>query len=149
MARVRIVAHSMHESEKDAALAACDRAELQGQIVVGDIDENDISGLENKGLFVQRVGAPTPPAEHGRLGATRLAPPAVRELLFGASARRRPLPSMGPSPTPAEIDVYLVDLDGPLLEPARRQLDALAVPLLEKVGPFRWTVRARLESVPA
>jgi hypothetical protein len=53
MARRRIIAHFMHEPERDAALALCQNTEVQGHLVVGDIEEDEIPRLREAGVFVQ------------------------------------------------------------------------------------------------
>ena len=154
MGQVRIIAHFMHEPERDAALAACDKAELQGRIVVGEIDEDDIPDLQEKGLFVQRVGtvaeSRTVRGGGGGVGQGQSAPapPPASNVLFGSRVRGSVAP-VGPAPTPAPVDVYVVSLDGPLLERARDAVADLGVEILEKVEPFSYTVRAELGKVPA
>jgi serine protease AprX len=139
MALRRIIAHFMHEPERDAALELCQNTEVQGHLVVGDIEEDEIPRLRQAGVFVQLAEplAEAPPS--------LLPPPTV----LGARPTdedARAVPDLGP---PADVDVYVLRLDGPLLDGWREQLEALSVELLEHLQGGRFSARIPIASVPA
>jgi hypothetical protein len=53
IAKKRVIAYFMHETEKEAAVRELASAEVTDSFVVGDIEEEEIASLHSQGLIVQ------------------------------------------------------------------------------------------------
>ncbi len=123
MATKRIIAHFMHETERDAALEALSSAERTDSYVIGNIDETQIPALEARGLLVEEVR---------RAAVSPLSDLSEALSTFSKKAL--------PESAALEVDlegpgIYTVSLDGPLLPAWRERLLALGVTLTEVIGP--------------
>jgi hypothetical protein len=130
----------MHETERDAVLPLFQQPLVSGKIVIGEIEEADITKLQDRGFLVSRVDRPT---ERG-VTAAGFAPKALGpelELKVGEA------PTL-PQATPQPVDVFVVDTTGPLLEDWRKQLIAAGAELLEYLQAYRYLVRLRLAKLP-
>jgi serine protease AprX len=135
MAKKRVIAHFMHEIEEAAALAALANAQQTESYVLGEIDEAKIAALRKKGLIVQVLeDVPEPETP----GMDKEAAPGVR-----VHRRQHEPSSKAAEPTVDETGpaFYLIQLQGPLLEQWRKELDALKVRLLEYVPHNHYTAR--------
>jgi len=133
MAKKRVIAHFMHESEQYEAMQSLGDAESTGSYVMGEIEESEIPQLEQKGLIVQSLD-PQPAAAE--------TPGTDWDLRAVAPAA----PAAGAAPRDAEVDTsgpnfYLVALSAPLLESSRLELEQLGVELLERIPPSSYTAR--------
>lgn len=136
MARKRIIAHFMHEAEAAAAHERMPAAYGTESYLLGEIDEDDIPGLEEQGLIVQ-VLEDEPEAETPG-GESHPLPGVLRTALRRASS------ITGDVAIPADMgapNFYCISLRGPLLEEWRQQLDQLGVDLLEHMPHDNYTAR--------
>jgi serine protease AprX len=141
LAAKRIIAYYMHETERDEAKTIMPQSEVTESFLLGDIDETAIPQLQQKGLIVQ-VLDDKPTAE---------TPGREPEISVGVRSRGIRL---GPSPPTSEHvgpveqpvnqnkpNFYLIQLNGPLLEQWRQQLENLDVKVLEYVPYNNYTVK--------
>lgn len=148
MAMRRVVAQYIHDEERDAAMEVLDHSEAQGHVIVGEVDEDRLEELRDTGVFVTladqpaeslAVPYPRPADRRGARGARPL------EALPGA-AWAGAVPAV--PPTPADVDVWVVQLVGPLLDGWRRDLEGAGAELIECLDLQRYSVRLQLEQVP-
>ncbi len=146
MAIKKIIAFYMHEDERATAQRLMPAAMMTDSFATGEVDESKIPEMEQAGILVQTQPTPAPaapmqiPKPGGVLGKG-----------FGI-APRSPLTRSSPPPTdaigPAPIDYYVVNLQGPLLEPWRDQLGAMGVELLELIPNQGYKARLKSAQVP-
>lgn len=162
MAVKRVIAHYMHEVERDAALQLVQDPHPTDSFVMGTLDDAGIKSLEAAGLVVQIL------EESGRPAFARAAAPADAPLAAGAPITIGPLggdeitvegggnfevlnalPPPGPvgfgppaGLAPEEPSSFLVSIDGPLLEEWRQQLEATGAQLGERVAGSSYIVAA-------
>jgi hypothetical protein len=129
MAEKRVIVHFMHEYEMDEAYQKVKDAQGTESYVIGDVEESDIPGLEQKGLIVQTLEEQ--PAAEETPGS---APPlrGIRDL---------PRITAAPSIDDSGPNFYLVALSAPLIEECRTELDRLGVELIERIPPSSYTAR--------
>jgi serine protease AprX len=147
MAMRRVVAQYIHDEERDAAMEVLDHSEAQGHVIVGEVDEDRLEELRDTGVFVTLADQPAEslavqhlrPADRGARGARPL------EALPGAAWAGAG--QAGP-PTPADVDVWVVQLVGPLLDGWRRDLEGAGAELIECLDLQRYSIRLQLEQVP-
>ncbi|MGD2249324.1 MAG: S8 family serine peptidase [Candidatus Methanofastidiosia archaeon] len=139
MTKKRIIAHFMHGKEADAAREKMTHVEETESFLIGEIEEEDIVVLEQKGLIIQ-VLKEMPTIE--TMGSES-------ELGFGIKTHRRgPKPSeIVPEPKEVTENVYLIQLWAPLIEKWRKQFDELGVSLLEYVPGFAYTAKLTFDQV--
>lgn len=145
MAIKRIIAHCMHEAEMGAAQEVIIDGETTESYVLGEIEENDIKGLQDKGVIVQ-VLEDKPEVEMPGGGSESLSGVLRRgirsDVSFGAGAVSAPTPPPGDT-------FYLVRLKGPLLEQWKSQIKELNVRLLEYLPQYTYTAKLSLSQVSA
>jgi serine protease AprX len=143
MARTQIVAQFMHDDEREVATSRMDSPTVEGKLVVGEIEEAEIPTLEEAGLLVQRVDHAEAPLSGSIPGV------APRAVLRGAGPRATAADlGFDAPPTPAAVDVYVVELAGPLLRSWREGLQSAGCELLEYLQHHRYTARLALADVP-
>ena len=149
MALRRVIAQYMHDSERDAALALCDTAEVQGHVIVGEVEEDRLQELQDTGVFV--TVADEPPESVDSPAGTFAPPPRAPELgLSGAPTRgARPPVALDERPTPAPVDIWVVQLAGPILDRWREALADAGCELIERLEGHQFSARLQLEAVPA
>lgn len=136
MAKKRIVAHFMHEEERQAAKKKMNKIEETESYLLGEVEESDIPELQKKGLIIQaieeekRTDRPTPLLRTRRRGT------------------RQP-PSSAPVVDMDKPNFYLLTLRGPLLSKWRKQLTELEIELLESVAKNVYSVKLDPEQVTA
>ena len=130
MAIRKVLAHFMHESEREAARRALRDAYVTESYVLGDCDEADIPGLEAQGLIVEILDVPAAEPAEGS-GAPS------EEQSHGLES----LESMGADEVLRETSYYLVQLPGPLLEEWRRRLQDDGREVLESMPGYAYLVR--------
>ncbi len=137
MALKRVFAYYTEEKEQRATEALLQSAEITDSFAVGDIDENDIEKLRSAGVIVREPTTPKAAVEAGG--------PMMREssLSFGIGAGGAPA-AVFDEALPAEVDWYVIQLRGPLLEAHRTQLAALGVELTQALSDDAY--KARLSS---
>ncbi len=138
----KVVAHFMHENEREEARQRLHNTEETESFVLGSIDDSEIEALKGQGLIVQVLDDEPQEETHGRVRGAIAADPEM--VPFGAGAPGRA--DLYPREPNVEIDetranFYLLRLDGPLLEPWREELGARGVTLLERVPPASFTAR--------
>ncbi len=131
MAKVRVCAYFMHETEKAAAEAIVGAAEMTDGFVSGEVEEADIEKLRKAGLIVQEKTAPRPMLESRIASWSPLA----------AARRARDVARIDAEAIPAKVDFYKVALAGPLLEGWRSALSQQGVDLLEADPAGAYKVR--------
>src|SRR5262245_43445822 len=127
MATKRILAHFMHESERDAALPLINQPKITESYILGEIDEDKIPNLRQQGLIVQVLN-PTEVTTRG--GETRSA---RRGISPGSTTRG--------AAEPNRPDFYVIQLQGPLLEDWRQRLGSERVALLSYVPDNSYIAR--------
>jgi serine protease AprX len=134
MARKRVIAHYMHETERHAALQRIPQGEVTESYVLGDVEESDIANLRSQGLVVQILdedplvetpGGPAQPAPMVRRGS-------VAHIRATAAAA---------APATVADNFYIVQMRGPLLESWKAQLAQLKVRLLEHMSGRAYTAK--------
>jgi subtilisin family serine protease len=140
----RIIAQFMHDTELVEARKLVPDGTVEGRLIIGDADDSAIQGLRDAGLFVQTVdpeptggiaGLVAPPVNVFNLGGDRVSP-IQRDDLDGAV-------------TPADEDVYVIGLLGPLLPAWSTDLQKASAHLLERVGDQTYTARISRDEVPS
>lgn len=150
MARKRVIAYFMHETECAAAEQEMSSTDKTESYVVGDIDEDRVEALRTKGLIVQElqpVAQAGPVAFEDLHGSRRAAArerSGVQALAFAGAAAG--VEEIGPDMTKAQY--FLLWLAGPLLESTRANLAALGVELLEAFPTGGYKVHLEPEQVP-
>jgi serine protease AprX len=140
MASRRVIAHYMHESERDDALSRLSSSQDTGAYVVGQGDDDAIATLKKSGLIVEDVQE-VPPLRASEMFTALVGPKRVRlrEMRPPAGAAFEATTAAAPT----DRIFYYVQLKGPLIEPWRSRLESYGVRLLEKY-PNR-VYKARLD----
>lgn len=130
----KIIAHFMHEYERDTAKNLITKFEETDSYLVAKVDEDKILELEKAGLIVEIIEE-QPPEE---------TPGGDWEVLPGVRRVSGVQPSLRGGLEELNIDlskpnIYLIQLQGPLLESWRDQLKALGVELLEFIPRNSYT----------
>jgi serine protease AprX len=133
MAKVTIIAHVMHESERIAAekTAKWENMHATDAFVMGDVNEDDIPKLEEHGIIVQRVPSPAEIKTKVRAVAKKL-----RRIPKAASATEVFEKGVGYlesiSDTAKGRQGYLrVEMKGPLLQEMKNDLRKLGAKIIE------------------
>ncbi|PWW25191.1 subtilase family protein [Geodermatophilus normandii] len=144
MVTKRVTAHYMHEEELQAALAVLGHPQVQGRVIVGEVDDTRLAELRDTGVFVTVVDEDpqVPGPARGRRGEPGLSSGGGRR-----GARPSPIP-VAPA-VPADLDVWVLRLAGPLLDPWRQSLEHAGVELIERLRPDSYSAWVRLSAVPA
>jgi serine protease AprX len=139
MAIKRVIAHFMHEPERDAALQLLSQTEETESFVVGSADDTQIVALREKGLIVEEIPVSEPPAED------------ITTRGAGSFSLGRPRGGFveNVDDAPREIDFYKVYLNGPLLESQRERLRVLDVNPIEFFPPNSFSARLSIAQVQA
>jgi hypothetical protein len=128
----RVIAFTMHEHEMAAARAAMPTGEATDGFVLGDLDDDEIAALRDKGLVVQELAGAAP-------GRPAPAVPFPR----GFAVAETVLPAGSPSP------IQRLILKGPLMASWRAELERLGVEILEALPGFALRVRVPPASLAA
>jgi serine protease AprX len=139
MAKKRIIAYFMHESEQLAAAQLMPGAKITDSFAIGEIDENDENTLRREGLIIQEEPL-APPSPIGSRSFS-LETPAAASLLKDTWIDTLQ------NATPSLVDYYVIRLRGPILEEWRQQLDATNVILLEWIPDRGYKARLRMDQV--
>lgn len=137
MAKQRIIAYYMHESEAAAAAEIMQNAQPTESFMIGDVEEADLPRLKAAGCIVQNLDEPERPALIESPAA------AVRSAGPGPGVGRRPLggPEISLAFSGARPNYYRLALAGPLLEQWRTELDRLGVRIVSSLPGFAITAR--------
>ncbi len=135
MAKRRVVAYYMHESERAAAEAALGTDESTDSFAAGEADDGGIARLRAAGLIVQEV--PEPAAAPAAEERSPIAGPFAFGIAPGGAGATAALDDA----VPAEVDWYVVRLRGPLLEGQHARLAALGVDLARARGQNAYEAR--------
>jgi subtilisin family serine protease len=148
MARIKIIAHTMHERELAQALDLCENTVVQGRLVLGDIDEDRVPELETAGVVLEVVEPARPETVEPVAPADDFSfapPPAMSD----ATAEPDLEEALATPGAPADFDFYLIELAGPLLDAWQADLAAAGAQIIERVQLNAYTVRLELAEVPA
>lgn len=138
MAKKRVIAYFMHETEQLAATRLMPGAEITDSFAIGEIDEKDENTLRGAGLVIQEE--PLPPA--AIVSPTfSLRTAAVASVLKDTS-----LDALQDA-TPALIDYYVIRLRGPILEDWRQKLGAMNVTLLEWIPDRGYKAKLKMDQI--
>lgn len=144
MARKRVIAYAMHETEIGAAKNTMQPISVTESFVVGDADDAEIAAMQQQGLIVEVVGDPTAEQLEGTTAAEGPAPGGAAPS-FGVGAGPPPPP---PPPGPiGQPDYYLLWINGPMLKEWQDQLDAMGLTLLERYPSGATKVQLRPDQV--
>lgn len=137
----KIIAHFMHEKERDAARQKMKQIDETESYLLGEIDEGEIKGLEGQGIIVQRIEEKEEPETPGRV------PRPVRGPEPRLAREARPAMAAGPTVDRAKQNFYLIRIKGPLLEKWRQELKGCGVQLLEYIQKNNYTAKLTPEQV--
>ncbi|MGH9875830.1 MAG: S8 family serine peptidase [Pyrinomonadaceae bacterium] len=145
MARKRVIAHFMHEYERGDVLSQLSQTIVTDGFAIGDIDEDQISDLEKKGIIFQEFEQKSQPS---------LVDAAAEERVMTMSLLPTTLipESVPPVESPSSINTYYLTLDGPLLAQWRSELEGLEVAFRVTLPNYQWVTRipvARVAEVQA
>jgi len=141
MAKQRVIAYFMHESERQSAEQAMTSAEVTDSFAIGDMEDADIAKLNEQNIRVNPVLLPSESEEGEALALTGVS---TLGFVTGASAV-----AAFDDAVPKPVDFYTVQLKGPLMEKWRRQLDSAGVRLLERDKWGRYKARLTAQQVSA
>lgn len=138
MAKKRVIAYYMDDSEAAAAGRIMENVQTTESFMIGDVEESDLPRLKESGCIVQSVGEPERPSLVDRARA------AVESV--GPRAGTRPVrrPRAPERPAIVRPNYYRLTLSGPLLEAWRNQLESHGVKIISSLPGFAMT--ARIES---
>ncbi len=139
MAKKRVIAYYMHETEQNAAVKMLSSAEITDSFAIGDIEEADENELRKQGVIVQDQSIPTI--------ETTERPKTLRITADASTGLKLPGSAAIESAVPAPVDYYLVRLRGPILETWRQRLDAIKVGLIEWVPGRGYKTRLTLDQI--
>lgn len=128
MALKRVIAHYMHESERDAVVPCLANAVVTESFAVGEIESTEMDALRQQGIVFYPVEESSEPETL----------PAM-EPVTAAAAEPMAAP-MATSP-PSMTSCFYLNLTGPLLPVWKAQLDAYGVDLKEGRGNFSWVAK--------
>ncbi len=130
MPKRRVIAHCMHEHELALASQLVTGGVTTEGTVVGEIEDADLEKLVARGIVVQRLDAPPPPAL--RRPGLRPRPAGGPTGFMGVAPAAPPPPPAAPPPAGAQVQ-YRVRLAGPLVGAWRARLDGVGAAVLEAV----------------
>jgi serine protease AprX len=137
MAKRRVVAYYMHESERAAAEAVLGTDESTDSFAMGETDDGGIAQLRAAGVIVQEVPEPSAAKERA---APAPVPPAAGPFAFGVAPGGAGA-AAALDAVPAEVDWYVVRWRGPLLDGQHARLAALGVDLARAQGQNAYEAR--------
>jgi serine protease AprX len=139
MAKQRVIAYFMHESERYAAEQVLTSAQVTDSFAIGEMDDAQVAALRKQGVivnvepsFVTPDVPPAPPT------------PGTAAFAFGLTASAQ---KAFDDAVPQPIDFYTVQLAGPLMEPWRQQLEKTGVRLLERQRTGGYKARLTAQQV--
>ena len=139
--RKRVIAHFMHEGERNEAERILSRPVVTEGFVMGEADEGQIVELQGHGLIVQPIDAESrSQPETPGLGTRVQGRPRSTVFSDRTFAPSREIDLSRPN-------VFLIEIPGPFLEEYRQQLGGIDVELLEAQGQGFYTARLRPEQV--
>jgi serine protease AprX len=147
MGNKRIVAYFMHEDERREAQRLMPQGIATDSYVIGEIDEGELPSLRAKGVVCDEVPPAQRPETPGMIFESRSGGSGFPGLPGLPPAGG--LPPVGQSAKPGAPAVYLLQLQGPLLEEWRTRLSTIGVTLLEHVPPDAYTARLTNASLAA
>jgi serine protease AprX len=142
MAKKKIIAHFMHESEEAEARQRMTDVETTDSYLVGEINEDEIPALREKGLIVQSIEEQpqieTPARDVEPFLGVRISRP-------GGRLMRATEPAIGR----VGANTYIIQLKGPMLEKWRQGFKELGIRLLEYLPKNSYTVKLTPEQINA
>lgn len=158
MASKRVIVYCVGESERKAAEEALTDPSVTDSYVIGEIDDDDITGLRDRGMIVDDLAAlvPATPLRASRYSVRALGRPSASSRGGGAAATSHRPGHLGieamtassgaaPPPPPAHEDpvtTWSVVMTGPLEEHMRERCDEIGIVLDERVSPFEYRASA-------
>lgn len=140
MAKKNVVAYYMHEDERASAVELLGSENATESFATGEIDEADIPKLRAAGVLVQEVPEPAAVAEPSWNAPRRAGTFSFAVAPSGATAALD-------TAVPAEVDWYVVQLRGPLLENRRAELAGLGVELVRAQSHDAYQARLNSQQV--
>jgi len=142
----QVIAHFMHEHERDAARQIMTGAQMAEGYLLGEVDEAQIAAMEAAGLIVEILDDDAPLETPGRDWEIM---PGVERPGEPIGGRELEAEGLEPQIDPSGPNFYLIQLKGPLMQNWRQQLDDLGVELLEYIPHNAYTARLALDEVLA
>jgi len=139
MAKRRVIAHFMHETERDQVTPHLSNSVVGDGLAYGEIEEAHIENLRKSARIVfQMLDEPR--------GPTRASPEAAAQPVMAAAldASYSPPPAFAPAPS----NCFYVKLKGPLFPAWRTQLESMGVDFREARPEHEWVTRIPMTSVP-
>jgi serine protease AprX len=146
MSRKRVIVYVMHENEVAAALRAVTEPEQTESFVLGEAEDSDIDELRKQGLIVQVLdeeelsGSMKEGAVTVRIAAVPSRATFAQQRVW-AERVSKDVPHVG------NLNVYLLQLKGPLIDKWRDTLEAVGVEFLESVPPYSFTAKLAPELI--
>jgi serine protease AprX len=134
LAKTRIIAHFMHETEMNAAEQKMQVEGRTDSYLIGKINEADLPTLQQQGLIIQVL------KDDEETGSSGREPEALAEIRL-PTFRKAPRLSFKPSINATVPSFFLIKLTGPLLEEWRSEFDKSSVALLEYVPRNNYTAK--------
>ncbi len=139
MAKKRVLAHFMRESERDQVTPYLSNSVVTEAFAYGEIEESEIDGLKKRGIVFQALDESQ--------GPVRASPDAAQERVTSASADPRMAAS--PSAPPSSSSSFYLKLLGPLFTNWRKELESLGVDFRETKGSYEWVTRIPSKNLAA
>jgi serine protease AprX len=133
MSKIKIIVHTMHETEQRAAERLIENPTVTDGCMIGEIDESKLAELRATNVIIEPITSSRDERTRPETPAAGAKPLAHGEFRTTAFSTRRAASS------PGEIDlsrpnVYLIHIAGPLLEQWHAQLKSVDVDLMESYG---------------
>jgi hypothetical protein len=139
MAKKRVIAHFMRESERDQVTPYLSNSVVTDGFAYGEIEETEIEGLKKRGIVFQALDEPK--------GPPRTSPDAAQERVSSASADPWMAASPGAPPSPSSC--FFLKLSGPLFANWRKELESLGVDFREAKADYEWVTRIPSKNLAA
>src|SRR5688572_19432095 len=138
MVKKRVIAHFMHEHERDwARKRMAEVVETEGYLI-GEMDDATLAEFREHGLVVEELEEPARPPQADDAGD-----PLGANEVFRADPRRVT------AAAGVSSSYYIVQLRGPLVEAWRAEFEALGVELLERLDRDSYVARLGANQIDA
>lgn len=146
MSKKRVIVYVMHENEMAAAQQVVTEAEQTESFVLGEADESEIDELRRQGLIVQVLDKDE---FSGSIKATDATPRMAAAPSHATFAQQRVWAERVSDDVPQAgvLNVYLIQLNGPLIDKWRVVLETIGVKLMESVPPFSFTAKMATDQI--
>jgi subtilisin family serine protease len=156
MTERRIIANFFNDAARDKAREKMNAIEETESFLLGNIEDNDISYLQQQGIIVQKLDDSVPAETPGKVSQMKSREIATRNIISQDRSFDNTKTDSAPGmKTPdlsnqSEPNFYIVQLKGPLLEEWRKQIKNLGVEFLAHIPYNHYTAKltpSQLESI--